>query len=71
MSQWSSTKARRGLASLVRIGWSIKREARGSHRILARPGWPDYVFPFHDGDESGPRMLSRIAKWTGLKPEDL
>jgi hypothetical protein len=31
----------------------------------------DYVFAFHDSDEVGPTMLSRIAKHTGLKPEDL
>jgi hypothetical protein len=31
----------------------------------------DFVFAFHDGDEVGPRMLARIAKHTGLKPEDL
>jgi len=42
-----------------------------SHRILARPGWPDVVFAFHDGEEIGPKMLARIAKRTGLKPEDL
>jgi predicted RNA binding protein YcfA (HicA-like mRNA interferase family) len=30
----------------------------------------DYVFAFHDSDEVGPRMLARIAKQTGLKPED-
>jgi hypothetical protein len=29
------------------------------------------VFAFHDSDEIGPRMLVRIAKRTGLKPEDL
>jgi len=29
------------------------------------------VFAFHDGVEIGPRMLARIAKYTGLKPEDL
>jgi hypothetical protein len=29
------------------------------------------VFAFHDGDEIGPRMLARIAKRSGLKPEDL
>jgi len=29
------------------------------------------VFGFHDDDEIGPRMLARIAKHTGLKPEDL
>jgi predicted RNA binding protein YcfA (HicA-like mRNA interferase family) len=70
MSQWSSTKAKRVLAALIRIGWSIKRES-SSHKILSRPGWPDTVFAFHDKDEIGPKMLARIAKNTGLKPEDL
>ncbi len=70
MSQWPATKAKRVLAALQRIGWSIKRQA-SSHRTLARVGWPDFVFAFHDGEEIGPRMLSRIAKATGLKPEDL
>ncbi|MDA8099053.1 MAG: type II toxin-antitoxin system HicA family toxin [Nitrospiraceae bacterium] len=42
-----------------------------SHRILSRPGWPDFVFAFHDGTEIGPRMLARIAKQTGLLPSDL
>jgi predicted RNA binding protein YcfA (HicA-like mRNA interferase family) len=58
------------LAALLRIGWSIKRQS-GSHRVLSRPGWPDVVFAFHDKEELGPRMLARIAKVTGLKPEDL
>ena len=71
MSQWGSAKARRVLAALLRIGWSIKREASGSHRILARPGWSDTVFAFHDSEEIGPRMLARIAKKTGLTPRDL
>ena len=70
MSEWSSAKARRVLAALLRIGWRIKRDA-GSHRILTRPGWPDVVFAFHDGEELGPRMLARIARMTGLRPEDL
>lgn len=70
MSQWRSAKARRVLAALLRIGWSIKRQS-GSHRTLSRPGWPDVVFAFHDKEEIGPRMLARIAKVTGLKPEDL
>ena len=43
--------ATRVLAALLRIGWSIKREAAGSHRILSRPGWPDTVFAFHDSEE--------------------
>jgi predicted RNA binding protein YcfA (HicA-like mRNA interferase family) len=29
------------------------------------------VFAFHDGDEIGPRMLAKIAKYTGLEPGDL
>jgi predicted RNA binding protein YcfA (HicA-like mRNA interferase family) len=58
------------LAALLRIGWSIKRQS-GSHKVLSRDGWPDLVFAFHDGDEIGPRMLARLAKHSGLRPEDL
>jgi predicted RNA binding protein YcfA (HicA-like mRNA interferase family) len=70
MSEWPSTRARRVLAALQRIGWVTKRQT-GSHRILARPGWSDVVFAFHDNDEIGPRMLARLAKHTGLRPQDL
>jgi predicted RNA binding protein YcfA (HicA-like mRNA interferase family) len=70
MSSWPSTKARGVVAALFRIGWTLKRQS-GSHRTLSRPGWPDFVFAFHDAEEIGPRMLARIAKRTGLKPEDL
>lgn len=71
MSNWRTVKARQALAALLRIGWTIKRQSGGSHRVLSRPDWPDCVFAFHDRDEIGPRMLARIAKRTGLKPEDL
>jgi predicted RNA binding protein YcfA (HicA-like mRNA interferase family) len=71
MSQWGSCKSRVLLRALNRIGWTLKRDAKGSHRILAKEGWPDVIFAFHDGEEVGPRMLARIAKQTGLKPEDL
>jgi predicted RNA binding protein YcfA (HicA-like mRNA interferase family) len=70
MSRWPAVKARAVLAALFRIGWTIKRQS-GSHRTLQRPGWPDFVFAFHDGDEIGPRMLARIAKQTGLTADDL
>jgi predicted RNA binding protein YcfA (HicA-like mRNA interferase family) len=70
MSVWPSSRARRVLAALVRIGWQIKRRS-GSHRTLSREGWPDFVFAFHEGDEIGPRMLARIARHTGLRPSDL
>ena len=71
MSQWPSSKARNVFAALLHIGWSIKRDTAGSHRVLSRPGFPDYVFAFHDSNEIGPRMLARIAKKTGLSPNDL
>ncbi len=67
---WPAAKARRVLAALLRIGWSIKRTS-GSHRILERDGWQDFVFAFHDNVEIGPRMLARIARRTGLTPQDL
>ena len=70
MSQWPSAKAKRVLGALLDIGWEFKRQT-GSHRTLARDGWPNYVFAFHENEELGPRMLSRIAKQTGLRPEDL
>jgi len=70
VSQWPATKARRVFAALLGIGWQLKRQS-GSHRTLAREGWPDFVFAFHDGDEIGPKMLSRIAKHTGLNPSHL
>jgi len=71
MTHWPSTKANRVLTALNRIGWVIKRQSRTSHRILARPGWPDFVFAFHEQEEIGPKMLARIGKKTGLTPEDL
>lgn len=48
----------------------MKRQS-GSHRVLARDGWPDFVFAFHDREEVGPKMLARISGRTGLKPNDL
>ena len=57
MSRWPAVKAKRVLAALLRIVWSI--------------GWPDFVFAFHDDEELGPRMLARIAKATGLRADDL
>lgn len=70
MSNWKTVKARSLLAALLRIGWRVKRQT-GSHKILERTDWPDVVFAFHDNEEIGPKMLARMAKVTGLKPEDL
>ena len=68
--KWHAAKASRVLSALLRLGWFIKRQ-KGSHKILVKPGWPDFTFAFHDKEEIGPRMLARIAKHTGLSPEDL
>lgn len=70
MSEWPSTQAKRVLAALLRIGWTLHRQ-RGSHKTLVRPSWPKFRFAFHDSEEIGPKALSAIAKRTGLKPEDL
>jgi predicted RNA binding protein YcfA (HicA-like mRNA interferase family) len=70
VTAWPSTRAPRVLAALLRIGWTLKRQS-GSHRTLARQGWADFVFAFHDDEEVGPRMLARIAKRTGRTPSDL
>ncbi|MBI1390474.1 MAG: addiction module toxin, HicA family [bacterium] len=70
MTEWPSIKASRLLKALMSVGWTIKRTT-GSHKILERSGYPDYVFSFHDQEEIGPRMLARIAKKTGLTPDNL
>jgi predicted RNA binding protein YcfA (HicA-like mRNA interferase family) len=70
MSRWPSKTARYVYKALLKCGWKLKRHS-GSHRILERDGWQDFVFAFHDGEEIGPRMMARIAKHTGLVEEDL
>jgi len=70
MSNWPSSKSKKVLSALINKGWEIKRIS-GSHKILSKPGWDDFVFAFHDNEEIGPKMLSRISKHTGLSPSDL
>ncbi|WP_184218093.1 type II toxin-antitoxin system HicA family toxin [Granulicella aggregans] len=72
MSHWPSSKARKVYRALLRIGWVEDHVVKGSsHQQLRRPGFPEFTWAFHDTDEIGPKMLARIAKQTGLKPEDL
>ncbi len=70
MSNWKSSKAKQVLKALEKIGWEVIRQ-KGSHKVLFRKGWENYVFAFHDGDEIGSKMMARIAKKTGLKPDNL
>jgi len=44
---------------------------KGSHIKLRHPERGNYMFGFHDAEEIGPKMLARIAKHTGLSPDDL
>jgi predicted RNA binding protein YcfA (HicA-like mRNA interferase family) len=59
------------LAALLRIGWAIKRQRGTSHRILARSGWQDVLFAYHDTVTLGPTAMKVLAKKTGLTPKDL
>jgi len=70
VSRWPATKARRVYAALGRIGWSVKALKSGSHTTLTK-GTETFVWSFHEDDEIGPKMLARIAKKTGLTPDDL
>jgi len=70
LSIWRATKARRVFAALLRLGWTLKKQV-GSHRKLQKAGFRNFTFCFHDGEEIGPAALAKIAKDTGLRPEDL
>jgi predicted RNA binding protein YcfA (HicA-like mRNA interferase family) len=71
VSRWRAAKASRVFGAFQRIGWTVKREVKGSHKVLQREGFPNFVWAFHDRDEIGPRLLARIAKRTGLRLADL
>lgn len=71
MTRWPSTKARRVLRALKSIGWEVKATKGSSHIQLVHPAHGEYTWAFHDSEELGPVMLSKIAKKTGLKPQDL
>jgi predicted RNA binding protein YcfA (HicA-like mRNA interferase family) len=65
-------KACKVYRALLRIGWVEHHVIKGSfHQQLMRAGYADFTLAFHDSDGIGPHMLARIAKHTGLKPEDL
>ena len=70
MSNWPSSKSNKVFSALLNSGWEVKRIS-GSHKILSKQGWADFVFAFHENEEIGPKMLSRISKHTGLRPDDL
>ena len=50
-----------------------KVEALALHAIAERleEGQVNVIFAYHDNEELGPKILARISKETGLRPEDL
>ncbi|MGH9574477.1 MAG: type II toxin-antitoxin system HicA family toxin [Candidatus Acidiferrales bacterium] len=48
-----------------------EREKGSSHIQLIHPIRAEYTWAFHDSVEIGPKMLSKVAKHTGLTREDL
>jgi hypothetical protein len=53
-------------------GWTSSRGAASNWMVKqTRSNFQDFVFAFHDDEEIGPRTLARIARSTGLRPEDL
>ena len=44
---WPATGAGVVLRALYRIGWTLKRQS-DPYRVLARAGWSDHVFAFHE-----------------------
>ena len=71
MSNWPSAKSKKVLKALLKIGWSIKREARGSHKILERDGWDDYVYAFHEGVDPNVSNAFKRAGFICLKNNEL
>lgn len=65
-------KAKQAFKALLKIGWVVISQS-GSHKKLKHQSssYPMYVWSYGDGDELGSKILSRIAKHTGLRPEDL
>ena len=65
-------KARRLLAVLQRepLNYRIVRQ-RGSHRTLAAPGRPTFVFAFHDRVELGGGLVRAVlVKDIGLEEQE-
>ncbi|MGA2903365.1 MAG: type II toxin-antitoxin system HicA family toxin [Candidatus Korobacteraceae bacterium] len=71
MTQWPSTKGRRVLRALLKIGWTVKAQKGSSHLQLFYPQHGEYTWACRESEEIGPKMLARIAKRTGLRPSDL
>ncbi len=61
MSDWPSIKAKRVFVALLHIGWQIKRQT-GSHIVLKRDGWSNYIWAFRDYEEIGHECLLKLPR---------
>jgi predicted RNA binding protein YcfA (HicA-like mRNA interferase family) len=74
MRKFSASRAQKVYRALLRIGRreKLRISKSGSHKQLENPNFPyEHTWAFHDSEEIGPKMLAKIAKRTGLKPEDI
>jgi predicted RNA binding protein YcfA (HicA-like mRNA interferase family) len=53
------------------VGWTVKTEKGSSHKQMQHPKWGEATWAFHDSEEIGPKMLSRLAKVYHFTPWDL
>jgi predicted RNase H-like HicB family nuclease len=51
--------------------WTIKKQHSALRQILSAIKLAQSKYIFSNGEKIGPRMLARISKRTGLKPENL
>ena len=64
-------KSTRLLKALKRAGWTVERQ-EGSHITLYHPQRDQFcTFAYHPSKELWPGLVAKIAKETGLRPEDL
>ena len=70
MSQWPSVKAKRLLAALLKLGWQVKRQPVPTKPLPAMTGQILFL-PSMTVTKLGQIMLARVAKHTGLVPNDL
>lgn len=67
---WPSIKTHRLIKAMQKQGWELHHQT-GSHRIFRKEGHEPYALANADHEELGPKIVSRIAKVIGLKPEHL
>jgi predicted RNA binding protein YcfA (HicA-like mRNA interferase family) len=71
VSQWPSSKAKKIFSVICRLGWTVKQEKGGSHKQMTHPAFGTATWAFHDSDEIGPKMMSRLAKAFHFTRDDL